>query len=343
MKPITRTLAIASLAMCTLQPVFAHKYKLTLGKEVKEKVRPDRFIASDDSGNIYMSGVRLKWNVLVPLAVINVYDGKIVKYVKKYDNRLRYLGEVPVTTPEDNGKRAITNGKLQLVTLLGMGGVTINNPSLQSISLHGKTYIVVSKKEKKTSRVMAMELDVETGVAGSPVDLLKLKSGSSGLDSFTIRHSPDGTKALILASVTTGTRKNGGFAAAVVDEHLRVLWSKEFTLSREKNKYQYKSFDVGNDGQLYILSRTQTNRRTAPELTLIRVNGEQAAPAIRSIKFGSTVIDDGYLTTVEGDKPMLVGFYKDKPRARGYQGIYFAAVEENGTVSTSESRNSAMS
>ncbi|RYG50141.1 MAG: hypothetical protein EOO01_11375 [Chitinophagaceae bacterium] len=273
----------------------AQSYKLRLGAEVKDKIRPDRFIREDADGNIYVSGVSLKYKMLLPLGLINYYDADIRKFVKKYGSNLELVQEKPVLTPGSTVKSSPFKGKLNVTGALGYNTITIQNASLETVELWDRTIVILATNKKNAIEITAEEIDLETGVSfnSHKIANIKVPTGTKRrIDSIVVKKSPDGSRALIFCS--GASRANGKksltFSATVINSDFSVLWQKQFNLPEAKKGLSYRSADLSNDGTLYILAKTAPNRRTKPTLSIISLNSETQAPVTRVINFGSLVV-----------------------------------------------------
>jgi hypothetical protein len=229
------------------------------------------FGASPDGIN--PSGVALKWGQYEKMGK-KLYGKEIVHendnfvYVIEKENKNTNLLFFEISKPYG-----------LILTVYKSDGLTIVNSSSLSFpksevkyeysilkldEIGSKLYLFITAHHPKTDEVklLVQELadngqqlgsiyEVDTGIATKSAGLFKKKK----LTSFSVQLSPEGTKIGIVKFNSVKEDEHLSVGYKMLDENLKTLWSGSLELPYKHQFFDLTSYEIGNDGQLFLLGK----------------------------------------------------------------------------------------
>lgn len=334
-----RYLCMSSMLLGTA-PSFAQSYQLELTDPVKSKVVSDEFIGTDSAGNIYVAGMYPRMKLYLPFLVFNHINVDVKKYIRKYDKNMQLISEKEILSNNPTINRSQINGRVTYTSYLYFGVMRERNVELPSLFLGGKYYMVTQDSKPPRNNYFLMEVDLETGEVNNAMHLLALSKNKNDderkVKEFTIRLSPDSSHVMFLATYQRDKSSKTGvaYSAAVLTKDMKPVFTSNYTLPKVSKNYTIKDAQLTNDGKVLIVGRNYDKRQkdNPGYVSVFAIDKSTLRPKESRLKFGAHVVDDVVLSLNGSEHPLIVGFYKDKVRKRGFDGLMYAALNEQQEV-----------
>lgn len=310
-------------------------YEVKFNESVKDKVRPENFLGTDDAGNIYVASLRHKMKLYLPLAVFNIVNIDVEKHIKKYDKDLNLLENKQVLANNEGVRQSQINGRLGARTFLFFVSVFKKNMDLPSFILDGKYYIVVPNDKKPRNDYYLAEVDMQTGLAGKLTPLFSLgkkrEENHLSAEKFECKFSPDSSHIAFIASYKQGfgKTKSIAYSAAVLTRDMKPDWHSQYTLPKITKTFSYKEANVGNHGEITILGRNYNKQQkdNPGYSSVFYMDKTQTKPKEHRLNFQGDFVGEVSLATNADNIPMVIGYYKSKRKQHGYDGLYYANMD----------------
>lgn len=329
-----KILKFLSIAAITLHcaPVSAQKYTVTSNEMVKDKSRPVSFIGTDNNGNVYVSGMQAKVNLILPLLVYNHYSIDVLKHVKKYDANLQFIDNKEILPETGPLKKSQIRGHVRINSALFFASSNIDNIDLPDFMLGDQYYMIVGADQKPRNNYYAVNVNRETGVAGYMTEVLSLSKKKNDehykVSDFSYKFSPDHNYILFLA--TYQKDKSGtAFSAAVFTKDMKPVWNTNYTLPKPSKTFSLKDAVVTNSAEIMILGRNYNPKQkdNPGYSSVFALSKANPKPKETRLNFNGDFVGEVYLTLNAGNDPLIMGFYKSTRKIKGFDGLYYAHLD----------------
>ncbi|MES2478532.1 MAG: hypothetical protein V4561_05570 [Bacteroidota bacterium] len=332
-------ISAALIAVCNVAQ--AQSYELKVNEMEKNKVRPSEFIGKDNQGNLLVSATSPKIKMYLPLMLFNYVNIDVKKYIKKYDKDLKVIGEQQVTSQNPLIRQSQINGKATLTSVLGWVQIVETNTSLPNFMLGGKYYMVIQDAKKPRNNYSIAEVDMETGFVTQSTHILSLSKSKNEktlkVKSFSVKFSPDSSHILFMATYQKdkATKTGVAYSSAVFSKDMKPVFASNYSLPKASNKYTIKDAKLTNQGEVLILGRyfDKKQKQNPGYISVYSVNQASIKPKESRLKFSGNYVNDAVISLNKSNEPLVMGFYKTKANAKGYDGMFYAALNEQRELS----------
>ena len=201
--------------------------------------------------------------------------------------------------------------------------------------LDGKVYVFYSKQDSREDFSMyAKELDVEAmKLSKNEIKIAKFnKKGKRDFGSVDYSLSKDGNKLLVYFSeyVKIDGKRNTFTEMVVMDNQLEVLWNEEYLDDQGKRFKEYKSYDVNNKGEVFILKQifeknyaTYSSDKVTYTFSIVKFDTKGQFAVEKDLDLPDYHIKDIQVVHNDQDELICVGFYSNVGR-NSADGTYYA-------------------
>lgn len=315
-----------------IQNAGAQTYEVQAGDVVKSKVSSEKFVGTDAYGNIYMSGVRTKTKMYLPIPIFTYVHIDVEKYLKKYDSRLQLVSDQEILSENMLIRQSQINGSIKGFALFGM---TPHNLDLPTFMLDGKYYMVAQESKAPRNNYYAMNVDIGSGAVNQMTHLMALSKNKNDderkVKKFSVSFSPDSSRILFLAVYKKDRAEKSGvaYSASVMTKDMKPVYTSNYTLPKVSKSFSIKEAMLTNSGEILIVGRQYDKKRRTGYVSVFSVKKEDKKPKESRLKFGTDHVDDVMLSINKENKPMVTGFYRNSNKKYDYDGIFYASLNEN--------------
>lgn len=339
-KQVIKKLSAGLLLLMCSHWCNAQTYDVSMSDVVKTKVRSDEIIGTDASGNVYVSGVRAKVKMYLPLMVVNNINVDFEKYIRKYNSNLELISEKEVVSETPLVRQSQIMGKFKYFSVMYIGGMSLRNLDLPSFMIGDKYYMIVQDDKKPNNNYYALDVNLETGTVNQFTHLMSLsknkKDDERKVKDFKISFSPDSSLVMCLATYERdkGAKMGVAYSAAVFTNEMKPVFTSNYTLPKASKTFTIKSAQLTNSGQILILGRSYDKKQkdNPGYLSVYTLDKATPKPKESRLKFGGDYVNDALLSLNAGNEPLIMGFYRDKGAKKGFDGIFYASLNENKEV-----------
>ena len=169
-------------------------------------------------------------------SLFNPNPTRILEKYSKEDNALIFSRELKVT--------AVNSKKVQFEALY---------------CIKGKLLLFTSFYDKALNKNTAYAQEItEDGKSGEAIEVDNITAESKrNTGNFDFRLSEDSTKILVYHNPPFDNYADEKFSYKLLDSDLKELWSKKFTLPYKDKNFTISSYDIDNEGNVYMLASIQ--------------------------------------------------------------------------------------
>ena len=201
--------------------------------------------------------------------------------------------------------------------------------------LDGIVYVFYSKQDSKEDfSLYARELDIEAmKLSKDEIRIAKFnKKGKIDSGSVDYSLSKDRNKLLVYFSeyVKIDGKRNTFTEMVVMDSQLEVLWNEEYLDDQGKRFKEYKSYDVNNKGEVFILKQifeknyaTYSNNKVTYTFSIVKFDTKGQFAVEKDLDLPDYHIKDIQVVHNDQDELICVGFYSNLGR-NSADGTYYA-------------------
>jgi hypothetical protein len=137
--------------------------------------------------------------------------------------------------------------------------------------------------------------------------------------SFHIFYSSDSSKLVVIAKTDLKAKADETFCISVLDQNMKVLWSKIVVLPYTNKLFDVLNFDVSNDGDVYIVGKLYNEKRKEKvkekpnyKYQLLHYNATTENDNIIDIDIKDVFINDLKVSVNKNNDVICAGFYSKK-------------------------------
>lgn len=312
----------------------AQTYEVNMSEMIKSKIKPNEIVGIDTAGNVYVSAQRTRPKLIIPLLAVNYYNIKIEKYIKKYDKNLNFVNDLPIITENPLVRQTQIDGKVKVFSMLFFTSVTMRNTDLPAFMIGSKYYTITQDDKTPRNNYYALNVDVNSGEVNNFSHIMALSKSKQGPDlkveDFKYRFSPDSNLVLFMATYKKTKSKNSGvaYSAAVFTKDMKPVFSSNYTLPKASKTFSIKDAQLTNSGEILILGRSYNKKQKENPgyLSVYSISKEQTKPKEKRVNFKGDYVSDVLLSLNTSNDPLIIGFYKDNRKQKGFEGLYYASL-----------------
>lgn len=200
--------------------------------------------------------------------------------------------------------------------------------------LNGRVFVFYSKQDSKMDfRLYAKELDLEKmKLSKEEIKLADFsKKGKKDRGSIDFVLSQDGSKLLVyfMEYVKIDGKRNTYTEFLVMDTELDVLWQEKYLDKKGEGYKEYKSFDLNNTGEVFILKKVFEGKRIVLgnkinyTFSLMKFNSKGDFVVEKELDLPDYHVKDVMIKSNDQDEVICAGFYAARNGASA-DGTYFA-------------------
>lgn len=210
--------------------------------------------------------------------------------------------------------------------------------------LDGRVFIFyANQKTVKEFSLYARELDVDKmRLSREEIKIADFnKRDRKDLGTIDYALSQDRSKVLVYFSeyVKLNRKRNTYTELVMMDNELNVLWNTEYLDDKEEKYKEYKSYEVNNEGEVFVLKKTfDSNRRKVLgneinySFSLIKFDAAGAFVLEKGLELPNNHVKDIQIKHNDQDELICAGFYSERD-GNNADGIYFAKFQSDNLTS----------
>jgi hypothetical protein len=164
-------------------------------------------------------------------------------------------------------------------------------------------------------------------------NLIKGTAARKGTGSIVISYSSDSSKIAIISKADLKDKANETYAISVLDNNMRVLWSKTSVLPYNNELFDMMGFDFNNEGEVYLLGKLYNEKKKEQikdkpnyQFLLFNINATKEKEEVINIDTKGAFVTNLKVSINKNNDVVCVGLYS-KQGVESVLGTYVAIVD----------------